>query len=206
MQNLNNSVIMCGDFNAHHTSWNCNRINATGKAIYNYEHCKNLEILLPPIPTRYRPNSATTIDRGTEKRNEIDRRTYGKASEIIPQKIYLVFHSPGFEIQCQFNHSMYISENEQLNIYDGNLWRRTKRLKYKRSEIPQLKNPGTNLPSHTDLEKAEIITDHLESQFTPKDFRAPNNEKTVEKPIESLEMKSAIQSSKRHNLLRLFAL
>ncbi|GBM99666.1 RNA-directed DNA polymerase from mobile element jockey, partial [Araneus ventricosus] len=60
--NLNNSVIMCGDFIAHHTSWNCKRINATGKAIYKYAHCKNLEILAPPTPTRYGPNSATTID------------------------------------------------------------------------------------------------------------------------------------------------
>ncbi|GBN26295.1 hypothetical protein AVEN_22756-1 [Araneus ventricosus] len=53
---------MCGDFNAHHTSWNCKRINATGNAIYKYSHCKHLEILAPPTPTRYGPNSATTID------------------------------------------------------------------------------------------------------------------------------------------------
>ncbi|GBN97414.1 hypothetical protein AVEN_103582-1 [Araneus ventricosus] len=94
----------------------------------------------------------------------------------------------------EFNQSMYITQNEQLNIYDDTLWRRTKRLKSKRSEIPQLKNPGTNLPSHTDLEKAEIIADHLESQFTPNDFGDPNTERTAENPLESLKMKSALQS------------
>ncbi|GBO05501.1 hypothetical protein AVEN_270967-1 [Araneus ventricosus] len=94
----------------------------------------------------------------------------------------------------EFNQSMYISQNEQLNIYDGTLWRRTKRLKSKRSEISPLKNPDTNLPSHTDLEKAEIIADHLESQFTPNDFGDTNTERTVEKSIR--EFKNAIRTSK----------
>ncbi|GBN97051.1 RNA-directed DNA polymerase from mobile element jockey [Araneus ventricosus] len=89
---------------------------------------------------------------------------------------------------------MYIIQNEQLNIYDGTLWRRTKRLKSKRSEIPQLKNPGTNLPSHTDLEKAEIISDHIESRFTLNDFGDPNTERTVEKFIR--EFKNEIRTSK----------
>ncbi|GBN29799.1 RNA-directed DNA polymerase from mobile element jockey [Araneus ventricosus] len=91
----------------------------------------------------------------------------------------------------EFNQSIHISQNEQLNIYDGTLWRRTKRLK---SEILQLKNPGTNLPSHTDLEKAEIIADHLESQFTRNDFGDPNTERTVEKSIR--EFKNEIRTSK----------
>ncbi|GBM51584.1 hypothetical protein AVEN_262404-1 [Araneus ventricosus] len=106
----------------------------------------------------------------------------------------------------EFNQSMYISQNEQLNIYDGTLWRRTKRLKSKRSEIPQLKNPGTNIPSHTDLEKAEIIADHLESQFTPMILVTQIPREQLKIPLESSKMKSALQSSKRYNLLRLFAL
>ncbi|GBO25342.1 hypothetical protein AVEN_19520-1 [Araneus ventricosus] len=79
-------------------------------------------------------------------------------------------------------------------MYDGTLWSRTKRLKSKRSEIPQLKNKGTNLPSQTDLEKAEIIADHLESQFTPNCFGDPNTERTVEKFIR--EFKNEIRTSK----------
>ncbi|GBN07480.1 hypothetical protein AVEN_161190-1 [Araneus ventricosus] len=95
----------------------------------------------------------------------------------------------------EFNQSMYISQNEQLNIYDGTLWRRNKRLQSKRSKIPQLKNPSTNLPpSHTDLEKVEIIADHLESQFTPNDFGDRNTERTVEKSIR--EFKNEIRTSK----------
>ncbi|GBN91348.1 RNA-directed DNA polymerase from mobile element jockey [Araneus ventricosus] len=94
----------------------------------------------------------------------------------------------------EFNQSMYISQNEQLNIYDGTLWCHTNRLKSKSSEISQLKNPGTNLPSHTDLEKAEIIADHLESQFSPNDFCDPNTERTVEKSIR--EFKNEICTSK----------
>ncbi|GBM87197.1 hypothetical protein AVEN_78706-1 [Araneus ventricosus] len=94
----------------------------------------------------------------------------------------------------EFNQSMYITQNEQLNIYEGTLWSRTKRLKSKRYEIPQLKNPGTNLPSHTDLEKAEIIADHLESQFNTNDFGDPNTERTAEKSIR--EFKNEIRTSK----------
>ncbi|GBM90163.1 putative RNA-directed DNA polymerase from transposon X-element [Araneus ventricosus] len=53
---------MCGDFNAHHTNWNCRRKNFTGNALVHYAQCNNLEILAPPTPTRYGPSSATTID------------------------------------------------------------------------------------------------------------------------------------------------
>ncbi|GBM52246.1 hypothetical protein AVEN_210354-1 [Araneus ventricosus] len=45
----------------------------------------------------------------------------------------------------EFNQSMYISQNEQLNIYGGTLWRRTKRLKSKRSEIPLTPSGPQNL-------------------------------------------------------------
>ncbi|GBN11279.1 RNA-directed DNA polymerase from mobile element jockey [Araneus ventricosus] len=250
--NLNNSVIMCGDFNAHHTSWNCKRINATGKAIYKYAHCKNLEILAPPTPTRYGPNSATTIDLALTKNfayrykiesipdlasdhnpvilnfdfnivplivkrqkvstnwdnfknhlnknvkiifpkilnsidleNEVNKimsditNAYNNSSRPLKhheelylpphlrelktarnrsKKVWQRFRDPASKnlfnraqarfrnAMSEFNQSMYISQNEQLNIYDGTLWRRTKRLKSKRSEIPQLKIPGTNLP------------------------------------------------------------
>ncbi|GBN61037.1 RNA-directed DNA polymerase from mobile element jockey [Araneus ventricosus] len=291
---------MCGDFNAHHTSWNCKRINATGKAIYKYAHCKNLEILAPPTPTRYGPNSATTIDLALTKNfayrykiesipdlasdhnpvilnfdfnivplivkrqkvstnwdnfknhlnknvkiifpkilnsidleNEVNKimsditNAYNNSSRPLKhheelylpphlrelktarnrsKKVWQRFRDPASKnlfnraqarfrnAMSEFNQSMYISQNEQLNIYDGTLWRRTKRLKSKRSEIPQLKNPGTNLPSHTDLEKAEIIADHLESQFTPNDFGDPNTERTVEKSIR--EFKNEIRTSK----------
>ncbi|GBL92556.1 hypothetical protein AVEN_123746-1 [Araneus ventricosus] len=78
-----------------------------------------------------------------------------------------------------FNQTSYSNEIEQLNIYDGSLWRRTKRLKTKRFNIPQLKNLNCNLPAHTNLEKAEILANHFETQFTPNDIRDPNTENAV---------------------------
>ncbi|GBN76339.1 hypothetical protein AVEN_126478-1 [Araneus ventricosus] len=51
--NLNNSVIMCGDFNANHTNWNSRKKNFTGNALVHFAQCNNLEILTPPTPTRY---------------------------------------------------------------------------------------------------------------------------------------------------------
>ncbi|GBN48651.1 putative RNA-directed DNA polymerase from transposon BS [Araneus ventricosus] len=290
---------MCGDFNAHHTSWNCKRINATGKAIYKYAHCKNLEILPPPTPTRYGPNSATTIDltknfayrykiesipdlasdhnpvilnfdfnivplivkrqkvstnwdnfknylnenvkiifpkilNSNDFENEVNKimsditKAYNnnnsrplkhheelylpphlrelKTARNRSKKVWQRFRDPTStnlfnraqarfrNAMSKFNQSLYISQNEQLNIYDGTLCRRTKRLKSKRSKIPQLKNPSTNPPSYTDLEKAEIIADHLESQFTPNDFGDPNTERRVEKSIR--EFKNEIRTSK----------
>ncbi|GBO28120.1 hypothetical protein AVEN_13511-1 [Araneus ventricosus] len=60
--NLNNSVIMCGDFNAHHTNWNCKKKTVAGNALVHFAQCNNFEILAPPTPTRFGPSSATTID------------------------------------------------------------------------------------------------------------------------------------------------
>ncbi|KAF8778828.1 RNA-directed DNA polymerase mobile like protein [Argiope bruennichi] len=60
--NLNNSVILCGDMNAHHTNWNCKSSNRTGKALVDLANNNNLEILAPRTPTRFGPNSASTID------------------------------------------------------------------------------------------------------------------------------------------------
>ncbi|GBN53794.1 RNA-directed DNA polymerase from mobile element jockey [Araneus ventricosus] len=54
--------IICGDFNAHHTSWNCSSNTPRGNTLHSFATQVGLEILFPNSPTRYGFNSATTID------------------------------------------------------------------------------------------------------------------------------------------------
>ncbi|GBO21007.1 hypothetical protein AVEN_48303-1 [Araneus ventricosus] len=59
---LNSNHIICGDFNAHHTSWNCNNNNPRGTSLRSFSDYVELEILFPNSPTRYGSNSSSTID------------------------------------------------------------------------------------------------------------------------------------------------
>ncbi|GBM48235.1 hypothetical protein AVEN_72502-1 [Araneus ventricosus] len=59
---LNSNHIICGDFNAHHTSWNCNNNNPRGVSLRSFSDYAGLEILFPNSPTRYGSNTSSTID------------------------------------------------------------------------------------------------------------------------------------------------
>ncbi|GBO02424.1 hypothetical protein AVEN_86122-1 [Araneus ventricosus] len=54
--------ILCGDYNAHHTSWGCNYDCPRGNSIKAFALQAGLEILVPSTPTRFGTNSANTID------------------------------------------------------------------------------------------------------------------------------------------------
>ncbi|GBN96594.1 hypothetical protein AVEN_242577-1 [Araneus ventricosus] len=54
--------ILCGDYNAHHTSWGCNYDCPRGNSIKAFALQAGLEILAPSTPTRFGTNSANTID------------------------------------------------------------------------------------------------------------------------------------------------
>ncbi|GBN05234.1 hypothetical protein AVEN_52847-1 [Araneus ventricosus] len=54
--------IICGDFNAKHTSWGCLNDCTRGKNLKHFSDLVGLEILAPTTPTRYGNNSASTID------------------------------------------------------------------------------------------------------------------------------------------------
>ncbi|GBL93842.1 hypothetical protein AVEN_64264-1 [Araneus ventricosus] len=75
---------------------------------------------------------------------------------------------------------------DQLNITDGTLWRRAKYLKTKRSNIPQLKNPTNNTPAHTNIDKAEVIADHFETQFQTNNIGNPSIDNSVKTAIQSV--------------------
>ncbi|GBN83100.1 hypothetical protein AVEN_186324-1 [Araneus ventricosus] len=54
--------ILCGDYNAHDTSWDCNYDCPRGNSIKAFALQAGLEILAPSTPTRFGTNSANTID------------------------------------------------------------------------------------------------------------------------------------------------
>ncbi|GBM97576.1 RNA-directed DNA polymerase from mobile element jockey [Araneus ventricosus] len=107
------------------------------------------------------------------------KKVWQRSRDPVSKNSYNIAQARFRSAITDFNQTSYSNEIEQLNIYDGSLWQRTKRLKTKRSNIPQLKNPNSNLPAHTNLEKAEILANHFETQFTSNDIRDPNTENTV---------------------------
>lgn len=56
-----NSLILGGDFNAHHRRWTSN-YNPAGSMLSNFADTNSFEVLAPPTPTRYGYRSQTTID------------------------------------------------------------------------------------------------------------------------------------------------
>ncbi|GFT44441.1 probable RNA-directed DNA polymerase from transposon X-element [Trichonephila clavipes] len=57
-----NASIVCGDFNAHHTSWSCQRNDTRGNIIKNLIDSTNTQIIAPTTPTRFSYSSALIID------------------------------------------------------------------------------------------------------------------------------------------------
>ncbi|GFV38080.1 RNA-directed DNA polymerase from mobile element jockey [Trichonephila clavipes] len=58
---LGNASIICGDFNAHHTSWGCQRNDNRGNIIKNLIDSTDTQIVAPITPTRFGYNSASII-------------------------------------------------------------------------------------------------------------------------------------------------
>ncbi|XP_055932871.1 uncharacterized protein LOC129962895 [Argiope bruennichi] len=277
--------------NAHHINWNCRSSNSTGKALADLANSKNLEILAPQTPTRFGPNSASTIDLAITKNfsykhqitsipdlpsdhNPIELKYDFNITPIIinRQKVttdwenYKKFLNTNVELRIPdirthkqleteiqklmsditdaynnssrplklheqlylppnirelkklrnrakknwqnnrdpvsknrynraqekfrtaitlYNSNIYLKQNETLNAQDNSLWRATKRLKQKRSPIPQLIDPISKLPAHTDIQKAEIIADHFEDQFKPNNLPNKQMENMVQNTIEN---------------------
>ncbi|GFW28579.1 probable RNA-directed DNA polymerase from transposon X-element [Trichonephila clavipes] len=59
---LGDVSIVCGDFNAHHTSWGCKRNDQRGKIIKNLIDTTNTQLIAPTSHTRFGYNSASIID------------------------------------------------------------------------------------------------------------------------------------------------
>lgn len=56
-----NKVILIGDFNAKHPSWNCKVSNSSGRTILNYTNTKHYVVLAPDRHTLYLTNSGQPI-------------------------------------------------------------------------------------------------------------------------------------------------
>ncbi|GFU86255.1 probable RNA-directed DNA polymerase from transposon X-element [Trichonephila clavipes] len=59
---LGDVSIVCGDFNAHHTSWGCKRNDQRGKIFKNLIDTTNTQLIAPTSHTRFGYNSASIID------------------------------------------------------------------------------------------------------------------------------------------------
>lgn len=58
------NTLVAGDFNAHHTSWNCRNNNTYGTNINNFLLNSNADIIFPDSPTHFTDHSSSTIDFG----------------------------------------------------------------------------------------------------------------------------------------------
>ncbi|KAG7188343.1 hypothetical protein KM043_008000 [Ampulex compressa] len=64
LMNIGEKVLIVGDLNATHLTWNCNRTNKSGKILFDITQNNNCAIMFPNEPTNYPPNNTTpsTID------------------------------------------------------------------------------------------------------------------------------------------------
>ena len=60
--NLGRRVVVCGDFNARHKSWNCSGVNRYGTMLYDFALKADVIVAAPPDPTHYTRTVSTTID------------------------------------------------------------------------------------------------------------------------------------------------
>ncbi|KOC58985.1 RNA-directed DNA polymerase from mobile element jockey, partial [Habropoda laboriosa] len=62
--NIGDKVMLVGDLNARHGTWNCHVSNLRGRILYNYSLNNNCSIMFPDEPTHYLENGTTptTID------------------------------------------------------------------------------------------------------------------------------------------------
>ncbi|GBN92425.1 hypothetical protein AVEN_203969-1 [Araneus ventricosus] len=105
-------------------------------------------------------------------RDPLNKNLYNRAQALFRRQIN------------NYTQDTYQSDIEQLDTIEVSIWRRTRNLKTKHFEIPQMKHPSNNFPAHTEREKAEIITNHFETQFKLNIFGTASTENTVSKFIE----------------------
>ncbi|GFW24624.1 probable RNA-directed DNA polymerase from transposon X-element [Trichonephila clavipes] len=96
---LEQSSILCGDYNAHHSHWGCKDINPRGQLIKNLIDNTDTDIVAPDSPTRFGYNSASTIDFA------LTRNLYW-LTDIISSPELSSDHNPiilNFQTSIQFN-------------------------------------------------------------------------------------------------------
>ena len=86
--NLHNNVILAGDFNSHHTSWD-KFSDPLGNSLYNFCTNKGVEIVHPLCPTRYdHRGNGTTIDLAL-----LNNIPYPFTLTPMPWAALIIFHS-----------------------------------------------------------------------------------------------------------------
>lgn len=80
------NTFLIGDFNDHHSSWNCNYSNTYGTRIYIFLQNSTGDTVFPASPTRYSTYSSSTIDFGHFNRfNYVKKHAINPGTEFITQ-------------------------------------------------------------------------------------------------------------------------
>lgn len=127
LMNTGNKVLIVGDLNATHLTWNCNRNNKSGRILLNYAQNNNCTILYPNEPTNYPPNNTTpsTIDIALNK-------NVRNISELEVQHELSSDHNPIlFYLGAQHK----THKTKRLYIYEDADWERFRKLINDRVQI-----------------------------------------------------------------------
>ncbi|GFX39088.1 probable RNA-directed DNA polymerase from transposon X-element [Trichonephila clavipes] len=146
---LGHSSILCGDYNAHHTDWDCISNNQRGLLLKNFTDDTDTDILAPPTPTSFDYNSASTIDFALTRHFHW-RTSVNSVSELSSD------HNP---IILNFKTSIKFDFRTRTVTTDWNLFRHTLKTNtsfrpitaHSREDIEKLTTDITSSILHADL-------------------------------------------------------
>lgn len=71
-------IILGGDLNSKHTSWNCRRSNTRGNKLKNHSERYNYSVRSPDLPTHFSNNTADILDIFLNKNINLNMNIYTK--------------------------------------------------------------------------------------------------------------------------------
>ncbi|GFT26313.1 probable RNA-directed DNA polymerase from transposon X-element [Trichonephila clavipes] len=167
---LEQSSILCGDYNAHHTHWGCKDINPRGQLIKNLIDNTDTDIVAPDSPTRFGYNSASTIDFA------LTRNLYW-LTDIISSPELSSDHNPiilNFQTSIQFN---FPTRNVSTN------W---ERFRFHLSNTPTFQ-PITAQTGEEIEEQASTLTNHILNAYNNASIKIyANNNFYIDNELKAL--------------------
>ncbi|GFX14735.1 probable RNA-directed DNA polymerase from transposon X-element [Trichonephila clavipes] len=168
---LEQSSILCGDYNAHHSHWGCKDINPRGQLIKNLIDNTDTDIVVAPnSPTRFGYNSASTIDFA------LTRNVYW-LTDIISSPELSSDHNPiilNFQTSIRFN---FPTRNVSTN------W---ERFRFHLSNTPTFQ-PITAQTGEEIEEQASTLTNHILNAYNNASIKIyANNNFYIDNELKAL--------------------
>ncbi|GIY83480.1 probable RNA-directed DNA polymerase from transposon X-element [Caerostris extrusa] len=207
LHNTFNSYFMDGDFNSHHRHWNCSRANTFGKHLFKFTTDNRLHIAAPPTPNRFdglesllitlltllTPVTSKKISKLPKslifpKKSETKittrkhlRKIWQSTRHPNDKNNYTLLNNEIKQLIKREKNKNWNNHLNSLSTHDNSLWNTIKSIRKQTHIIPPLKN--NNSLSYSNINKANTLSAHNETQFTPNNVTNIPTETLVDSSI-----------------------